>query len=267
MDQRIIRLSTSLFNSEKDRQPLGSDYCGICNLQRIFVDEKEQICDFCWYDFCASQEQRQKINTLDSFRDQSVRLWYTNLGVNKTTLSMLSPLTIMYILHDCFRSNDHLSAEYTLKVASSIFPESVAWLKRLSKGTLPILSLTENERIYKFSAGIDRTPIWYKVERHSSITTEGRHLWRWTPNSSHQWIQCPQLEVSFEPWVGQVPREENIFIILFLHTFGPYPPYSDPQVAQNFLVNEQMFNKVLNTLPNTTPTDANQPEYSEERNE
>lgn len=144
MDQRITRLSAPLFHKDEDRQPHELRHCVACNLQCTSMDEKEQVCDFCWYDFFASREQRQQINFLDNFRDQSVRLWYINLGVNKTTLSMLSPLTIMYILHDCFRSNDHLSMEYTLKVASNIFSESVVWLKRLLKGTVPILSLTEN---------------------------------------------------------------------------------------------------------------------------
>lgn len=267
MDQRITRLSISLFNREGCHQLDGLHLCVFCSLQFAFIDEKEQICDFCWYDFRASQEQRQQINILDNFRDQSVRFWYTQLGVNKTTLSLLSPLTIMYILHDCFRSNDQLSMEYTLKVASSIFFESVAWLRRLLKGTLPILSLTENERIYKFSAGINRTPIWYKIEHNCSSQDQGRYLWKWTPNNSYQWIVCPQLEVSFEPWVGQVPREENIFIILFLHTFGPYPPYSDPKITKTFLMNEQRFNKLLQTLPNNTSAASTEHELSEELNE
>ncbi|CAF2840134.1 unnamed protein product [Rotaria sp. Silwood2] len=170
-------------------------------------------------------------------------------------LSILSPLTVMYILHDCFRSNNERSMEYTLKLALNIFPESVVWLKRLLRGVLPILSLTETERIYKFPAGINRTAIWYKIDKCLTNKNEDcRPIWKWTPSYANEWITCPQLEVSFEPWTGQIPREENIFIILFLHTFAPNPPYSDPQSTQNFLTNELMFNKLSQTLLHHTST-------------
>ncbi|UJR38693.1 hypothetical protein I4U23_031359 [Adineta vaga] len=124
------------------------------------------------------------------------------LNIGSVTLSLWSPTTLMHIFHDCFRSQSTTS-EMTLKLAAGIFPESVAWLTCLLKGTIPsFLSADNSCRAYKF----DR--------------------WFWSPDwPVHQWISCPLLTVTFELWKGPVPREDNIFIILFLHNYNPNPPF------------------------------------------
>jgi len=130
----------------------------------------------------------------------------------------------------------------TLKLAVGIFPEVVAWLKRLIRGTIPSALMTDDgHRVYKSGAGVDRTPIWY----------HRKQCWFWSPDwLVIQWIQYPQLIVLFEPWIGQVPREENIFIILFVHKYQPHPAYTDPQLDQNFRRNEHLFGSARQTLIN-----------------
>jgi hypothetical protein len=153
------------------------------------------------------------------------------LGVQLTQQTVLSPKTLMHIFHDCFRARASSRAD-TLKIAADQFPESVAWLQRLLQGTLPFTRLSDDasQRVYKFSSRIGRTPIWY------------RPGWFWTPDlSMKEWIRCPILIVPNGEWTGLVPVQENIFIILFLHTYCPDPPYPNPTLAENFHRNEELF--------------------------
>ncbi|UJR38858.1 hypothetical protein I4U23_031526 [Adineta vaga] len=173
--------------------------CGV--FSTLFIGKS---CYFCWYDFDASDDERLKEQETEIFREKSINQWYKKLNIDRVMLSFWSPITLMHIFHDCFRSQS-TTTEMTLKLAAGIFPESVAWLKRLIKGTVPcILTTEEGHRVYKFGAGIDRTSIWYYKKDH----------WYWSTDwPVNQWIQCPLLTVTFEPWTGQIPREDNIFII------------------------------------------------------
>ncbi|CAF1025156.1 unnamed protein product [Adineta steineri] len=201
--------------------------CGVFN-----VPSNNHSCYFCWYDFEATDDEQLEIQHSELFREKSINLWYKKLGAGNITLSIWSPMTLMHIFHDCFRCQSTTS-EMTLKLAAGIFPESVAWLKRLMKGTIPSVLITDDGyRVYKFGAGIDRTPIWYYC----------KDRWFWSPDwPVIQWIQCPLLTVTFEPWIGQVPREDNIFIILFLHKYKPNPSYPDLKLDLNFHRNEYCF--------------------------
>ncbi|CAF0984118.1 unnamed protein product [Rotaria sordida] len=122
MHHRITRLLCPFFekDEELDRQSLNHYNCMICNLQCFFVNKTQQV-----RNFYASQIERQKLN------------------INKMTLSTLSSLTIMYILHDCFRSNDHRSIEQK-----------------------------------KHSTGIRLTSIWCKTKSHLTNKNEDWSLWK-----------------------------------------------------------------------------------------
>ncbi|UJR18525.1 hypothetical protein I4U23_005431 [Adineta vaga] len=147
-------------------------------------------CFICSYDFEATNDKQL--------------VEYRRLSVDNVVLSIWSPTTPMHILHDCFRSLSAIS-EMTLKLAIGIFSESVAWLKRLIKDTIPSVLMTDDgHRVYKFAAGIDRTPIWYHK----------KESWFWPPDwPLIEWIQCPRLNALFEPWIGQASREDNIILM------------------------------------------------------
>jgi hypothetical protein len=159
----------------------------------------------------------------------------------------------MHIFHDCFRYTvQRPTINYSLKVAFNIFPEAVAWLKRLLKGRIPVLSTSKisDQRIYKFGAGIARRPIWYKVAVNKN-ESDNEIIWTWSPDNQTLdsekemvWTQCPQLQMaSFQ---GEFLSAEGAFIIIFLHTYKPHPPNNAPVIE---IKTEHVFREVLKSMP------------------
>ena len=177
-----------------------------------------ELCYFCWFDFQATDEERAEIGLSEAFRQRSVNLWYKRLGIPRMAIYFWTPETYLHYFHDCFRAYG-TTAERTLDLAGEPFAESVTWLRQLIDGTLPTVSPPNNpSRIFEFGRGAGRTPLWYMKDDR----------WYWSPHSSlAEWIVCPQLIVPSGIWQGQVPREQNVFIILFLHRYRPEPCSSD----------------------------------------
>jgi hypothetical protein len=130
--------------------------CGV-----LCASSVNKPCYFCWYDFEATNDEQTAVKDTELFREKSINIWYKKLGIDRITLCIWSPTTPMHILHDCFRSQATTS-EMTLKLAVGIFPEGVAWLKPLIRGTIPSALMTDDgHRVYKSGAGVDRTTIWH----------------------------------------------------------------------------------------------------------
>ncbi|CAF1097048.1 unnamed protein product [Adineta steineri] len=250
MMDRISRLSTN-------QSTTAFFTCSVCTATSAV--SADDICDFCWYDFEATEDERRIVNESSVFRELSVHQWYAKLHVTKIPLSWLSPVTVMHILHDCFRVFLFKPAvERCLQTATNVFPDGVLWLRRLMRGSLPIiLQSTVTDRIYKFSAGSNRTPVWYKITKDES---DSKLKWSWTPynpmtdNENTGWLPCPQLLVSEGSFTGQVPVAESIFIIMFLHTFRPDPP-SEEMVNKrnsNLRIKNRVREDVLKNFSNLT---------------
>ncbi|UJR24391.1 hypothetical protein I4U23_005768 [Adineta vaga] len=220
---RIERLTTNQTHSELFQ-------CSNCTGKTSILEN--EICDFCWYDFEATEDERQIVNKSNEFRELSVHQWFEKFQVIKVSSRLFSSISIMHILHDYFRSSSKkIESCDCLRVAMTIFPDGVHWLRRLLGGFLTIdKKPTSNERIYKFHSTHGRTPIWYKITKNE---IDSKIKWSWTPynplktKDNSIWISCPQLLVSHGIYENEIPISDHVFIIMFLHIYRPNLRFND----------------------------------------
>jgi hypothetical protein len=146
----------------------------------------------------------------------------------------------MHIFYDCFRAQA-TTLEVILKLAGRIFPERVSWLKRLIKGTISSILMTDDgHRVTLVLVLIEH--LFGIIEKNASFGHQIDLLLN----------RFNVLNLLFHLNHGQITyHAEEIFLLyFFLHKYQPYPSYTDPKLDENFRRNNYLCDSVRPTLIN-----------------